>query len=113
MNYFVFNPLPIPRPPQGSSLRDRVIVASARLAVGDDDRFAEWGAAVGVRPSPLAADEKDDLIHQLDAAVALLYGLSERDLAHVFETFHVGWDYQARLDATLRQYRAFAARGGA
>ncbi|MGH7665001.1 MAG: Eco57I restriction-modification methylase domain-containing protein [Gemmatimonadaceae bacterium] len=108
LTYFVFNPLPIPRPPQGSALRDRVIALSSRLAVADDDRFEEWGAAVGVTPSPLAEDEKDDLIHQLDAAVAHLYGVSGRDVAHIFETFHVGWDYQARLDATLRHFRALS-----
>lgn len=112
LNYFVFNPLPIPRPPQGSPLRQRVIALASRLAVANDDRFEEWGAAVGVTPSPLAEAEKEDLIHELDAAVAHLYGLSERDLAHIFETFHVGWDYQTRLDATLRHFRTLAGGAG-
>ncbi len=45
--------------------------------------------------------EKDDLIAELDAAVALLYGLDEADVRVIFETFHVGWDYEPRLDAVL------------
>ena len=93
-----------------SPLRSRVIALSSRLAVADDDRFEEWGAAVGVQPSPLASDEKDELIHELDAAVAHLYGLDERDLVHIFETFHVGWDFQDRLDATLAHFRRLARR---
>ena len=46
------------------------------------------------------------MIHELDAAVAHLYGLNEPQLVHVFETFHEGWAYQDRLDATLKHYRA-------
>ena len=33
---------------------------------------------------PLAEDEKQDLIHQLDAIVARCYGLTERQLVHIF-----------------------------
>ena len=34
------------------------------------------------------------MIHELDAVVAHLYGLSEPQLFHIFKTFHEGWDYQ-------------------
>jgi hypothetical protein len=47
---------------------------------------------------------KSALTAELDALVALLYGLSEAQTTHVFETFHVGWDYQPRLDAVLEHY---------
>ena len=49
-------------------------------------------------------------IHELDAVVALLYGLDEKQLVHVFETFHEGWDCQDRLDATLKPFHAWRAR---
>ena len=52
----------------------------------------------------LAADEKEDMIHELDAVAARLYGLSEAQLVHVFETFHEGWDFAARLDGVLRRF---------
>ncbi len=71
-----------------------------------DGRFTAWAEAVGVECGPLVADEKEDMIHELDAVVAHLYGLSEAQLVHIFETFHEGWDYQDRLDATLRHFGA-------
>ena len=106
MNYFIFNPFPVPRPPMASPLRDRVITLSSRLAVQNDERFEKWGAAVGVEPAPLSEDEKEDHIHELDAAVAHLYGIVKKDLIHIFETFQVGWDYEERLRSVLKHFRA-------
>jgi hypothetical protein len=45
-------------------------------------------------------------IDMLDAVVAHLYGLTEKQLVHIFETFHEGWDYEPRLSAVLRHFRA-------
>ena len=52
----------------------------------------------------------DDMIAELDAVVAHLYGLSESHLTHIFETFHEGWEYQPRLKAVLAHYKAWAAK---
>jgi hypothetical protein len=101
VNFFIFNPFPIPRPPADHPLRRRAVELAGRLAC-PDDRFAAWAKEVGVACGPLATDEKEDMIHELDAVVAHLYGLSEKHLVHIFETFHEGWDYEARLRATLR-----------
>ena len=54
-------------------------------------------------------DEKLDMIHELDAVVARLYGLTEAQLALIFETFHEGWEYQERLDGVLRHFRRWRA----
>jgi hypothetical protein len=109
VNYFVFNPLPVPRPNRTDMRWQRTVALAGRLAC-PDDRFATWAESVGVESGPLAADEKDDMIHELDAVVALLYGLSERQLVHVFETFHEGWDYDARLRTTLAHFRTWKRR---
>jgi hypothetical protein len=58
-----------------------------------------------VDSGPLGADDKDDKVHELDALVARLYGLTEGQLTHIFETFHQGWDHEERLRATLRHFR--------
>ena len=50
------------------------------------------------------------MIHELDAIVAHLYGLSEKHLTHIFETFHEGWDYDARLKSTLAHFRQLKKR---
>ena len=86
-----------------------MIQLAGRLAA-PDERFAEWAASVGVACGPLADAEKQDHIHELDALVAHLYGLSEKHLVHVFATFHEGWDHGERLSATLRHYRAWQGK---
>ena len=105
VNYFVFNPFPVPRPDRTDRNWQRVVQLAGRLAC-PDDRFAEWAEKVGVECGPLGADEKNDMIHRLDAVVAHLYGLDEHQLVHIFETFHEGWDYGNRLDAVLHHYRS-------
>lgn len=109
VNYFVFNPLPIPRPNRNDNRWQRVVALAGRLAC-PDERFTSWAESVDVACGPLAAEEKEDMIHELDAVVAHLYGLDEPQLIHVFETFHEGWDYAARLDGVLQHYRAWSAR---
>lgn len=102
--FYVLNPFPVPRPPFGDAFRKRVVSLAGRLAA-PDHRFAKWAEAVGVDHGPLEADQKDDMIQELDAVVARLYGLSEAHLTHVFETFHEGWDYEERMRGTLKHYR--------
>ena len=109
LNYFILNPFPIPRPKCDNLLWRRVVSLAGRLAC-PDERFAMWADAVGVEWGPQTVGEKDDMIHELDALVAHLYELSESQLIHIFETFHEGWDYQARLDGVLSHFRAWRSR---
>ena len=105
LNYHILYAFPIPRPVRDHGLRRRIEELSGRLAAVDD-RYTHWAAAVGV-PIGSVSDpaEKADMIAELDAAVSLLYGLEEADVRHIFETFHVGWDYTSRLDAVLAHFR--------
>ncbi|WP_276941586.1 MULTISPECIES: Eco57I restriction-modification methylase domain-containing protein [Ferrimicrobium] len=106
----ILNPMPIPRPQKDDPLRTRVIEIAGRLAAVDD-RFETWARTVGVPfGSVNSQSEKDDLIAELDAVVALLYGLSETQIRQIFATFHVGWSYEARLQATLEQLERWKAR---
>jgi hypothetical protein len=107
LNYFIFNPLPIPRPPRTDLLWTRIVALAGRLA-SPDERFAEWAEKVGVECGPLPPDERQDMIDELDAVVAHLYGLSEPQLTHIFETFHEGWDYEERLRAVLKHFRKWS-----
>lgn len=103
LNYFIINPFPIPRPDRNDVRWKRVVELAGRLAC-PDIRFAEWAQTVGVVYGPLNNDEKADMIHELDALVAHLYGLSETQLVHIFET-HGGFEYQIRLDSVLKQFQ--------
>ena len=46
---------------------------------------------------------------QPDRHAALRF-LAQAQLIHIFETFHEGWDYRARLDGVLRHFRARSDR---
>jgi len=109
LNFFVFNPFPMPRPEGSSSLRARVVHLAGRLAC-PDERFITWAQSVGVECGPLEAEEKKDMIQELDAVVSHLYGLSQKQLIHIFETFHEGWNYQERLEATLSHYDKWSGK---
>jgi hypothetical protein len=102
----VFNSLPIPRPLRTSPLWQRTVALAGRLAA-PDKRFAQWAKAVGVGYGKLHPDEKQDMVHELDALVAHLYGLNARQLRVIFETFHEGWDYEDDLRVTLRHFAAW------
>ena len=109
LNFFILNPFPIPRPDRDSVLWQRVVQLAGRLAC-PDERFSTWADAIGVEYGSLMDDEKEDMIHELDAVVAHLYGLSESQLVHIYETFHEGWDYQTRLDGVLRHFHAWRGK---
>ena len=102
----VLNNFPIPRPSQiEEAIENRVIQLAGRLAAVDD-RFDGWAAEVGV-PVGSVTDEdiKHDLVCELDAWVAHLYGLDESDLAVIYESFHEGADYSKRHAAVLEHFR--------
>ena len=109
VDFYVFNPLPVPRPDRENPFWQRVVKLAGRLAC-PDDRFAAWAETVGVECGPLGTDEKEDMIHELDAMVSHLYGLKESQVVHIFENFHEGWDYEERLRRVLRHYRAWKNR---
>ena len=109
LNYFILNPFPIPRPERENSYGQRAVELAGRLAC-PDERFAAWAETVGVECGPLASDEKEDMIHELDAVVSHLYGLNESQVVHIFQTFHEGWDNEARLNGVRRHFRAWKNR---
>jgi hypothetical protein len=109
MSYGLLNAFPVPRPHEADSCRQRVIAIAGRLAAVDA-RYANWAEKVSV-PVGSVTDEatKDDLIAELNALVAHLYGLGRSDVEHIFATFHRGWDYQSRLALVLAHYDRWAA----
>jgi hypothetical protein len=119
LNFFILNPFPIPRPKREHPFWQRTVALAGRLAAVDD-RYAAWAKAVGVECGPLQPEKKDAMICELDAVAAHLYGLEEKHLVHIFETFHEGWgpgrtcdhptlgDYDMRLKTTMEYYRRWA-----
>ncbi len=110
LSFTLLNSFPIPdKDPESDPIASRVVEIAGRLAAADD-RFAEWAAEVGVPVGSVTdEDTKDDLIHELDACVAHLYGLDESDLAVIYDTFHEKTDYSQRHAAVLRHFRRWSA----
>jgi hypothetical protein len=104
-----FNCLPIPATKPGTREWKRAVFLAGRLAACDG-RFSNWAEEIGVSYGPLQSNDKDTMIAELDAVVAHLYGLSEQQLRHIFETFHEGWDYKGRLNAVLKHFRSWGNR---
>lgn len=106
LNFHILNNLPIP----DSDINDnpvaaRVVEIAGRLAAVDE-RYADWAVGVGIEVGSVHDEAtKQDLICELDACVAHLYGLDECDLTVVYETFHEGADYSERHAAVLEHFR--------
>ena len=102
MNHFL-NAFPIPEMTE-SEATDRIVFLSGSLAA-ENPEFEDWAAAVGVPVGTLKEEgERNEAIYELDALVALAYGLDREQVEHIFETFHRGWDYQPRLTRVLEFY---------
>ena len=106
LTFHILNNFPIPAADVDSDpVAVRVVEIAGRLAAVDD-RYDDWAAAVGVPVGSVGDDAaKYDLVCELDACVAVLYGLDESDLGVVYETFHKGADYSARHEAVLGHFR--------
>lgn len=103
-NFYVMKSLPIARYESSSPLAKRIARVAGRLAAADG-RFSEWAAQVGVEVGTAKEESvRSGLIAELDALVSLAYGLSEKQVRHIFATFRRGWDYHERLDAVLEHY---------
>jgi hypothetical protein len=109
VTYFILNAFPIPRPQRTDPLWLRIVALAGRLAA-NDKRLSGWAQTVGVECGGLEEDEKGDMIQELDAVSAHLYGLSEKHVIHIFETFHEGWDYGERLRGVLKHYQDWSRK---
>ncbi|MDZ7788116.1 MAG: hypothetical protein U5K73_08375 [Halofilum sp. (in: g-proteobacteria)] len=103
LNLHILNAFPIPRPDHDHPLRQVVVDTAGRLAAVDE-RYSDWAGRVGVPVGSVRPDEKDTYLARLDAAVALLYGLTRDELHTLYMTFHEGWDSTAWEQAVLREY---------
>ncbi len=105
LNFFIFNALPVPDADPGHPITQRVVEISGRLAA-IDGRYTEWAEEVGVSIGTLQEEpERSDAIAELDACVALLYGLDENDLRIIYSTFHERTDYSERHATVLAHFR--------
>jgi hypothetical protein len=101
VSFHVMRGLPLPLIDRSDERRQRIIEVAGRLAA-PDDRYSEWASEVGIGIGTVTNEvEREDLVAELDALVAHIYGLTREHLQHIFSSFHRGWAYQPRLTAAL------------
>jgi CRISPR/Cas system CSM-associated protein Csm2 small subunit len=67
-----------------------------------DSRFKDWATSLGREISEQIENEiKDELLAELDALVAHLFGLSENQLRYIYENFQRGTILSDRLEKAL------------
>ena len=106
LNFFILNPLPIPRPNRDNIYWQKIVEISGRLAC-PDERFRDWAEKVDVDYGPIIEEEKKEKIYEIDALVSHLYGLKEDEITHIYETFHSTWDYKNHLKKVLQYYKSY------
>jgi hypothetical protein len=103
LNFFILEALRVPALSDGDF--DAISRAAARLSCVDD-RFTDFAAEAGFEPSDLDADERSQLLVEIDARVARAWSLSADDLTVMFRDFTlhaVSAAYRERLLARLAE----------
>ena len=105
LTFDIFNSCPVPDFVPENDLHQHIVNLAGRLAAVDD-RYGEWAEQVGVEVASVKTEqEKADLIAELDAAVALLYGLDESDIQVIYDTFHKTIGHLPDINAVLSHHR--------
>ena len=93
-SFEILNRMPFPEKAFGKELGKKIVEISANLAnrAGDNE---EWFKSVSVPRFDI--DQLNSKVFELDALVAIAYGLSMEDLREIMETFHPGVDMSDRI----------------
>ena len=104
MTFEQLNQASVPDPGEGHPVRDRVTEIAGRLAAADD-RFDVWTKQIGAEAGTVGDGEREDMLVELDACVALLYGLDTDDVTVLYDTFGLLDQWNDRRDAVLSTMR--------
>jgi len=108
MRWEILNESPVPAFDLSDPRTGQLIQLAGRLAAVDD-RYASWAESVGVPVGSVTSQaDKDDLIAELDAVVAHLYGLNAEDLEVIWDTFHTTVDHLPSMDKVLAHHESWA-----
>ena len=103
MSFTLLNSFPAPAFDLNNPLQKKLVLLSARLAAVDK-RYATWAKSCGVEYGPLPEAKKREMLTELEALVAKLYGFDKVDVSLIYQTFHSGWDYRTELAAVLAHF---------
>ena len=105
LNFFILESLIVPHlDDEGFT---EIARAAARLSAADG-RYADFAAKTGVDYGPLAGQDRQQLIVEIDARVALAWELTNDDLRIMFDDFTTDAVPPAHRDAVTRRLRELA-----
>jgi hypothetical protein len=100
LNFHLLSSFPLPTR-EDSKRINKLIELSGQLAAVDSS-FDDWAKGAGVSVGNLLDKKaRDEAISEVDAIVALEYGLTKDNLTHIYSTFHRGWEDVERLKLVL------------
>ena len=104
LNFHIFNGLPIPNLHKSDVIYQRIISLVAALTQATNENN-DWVESLNTKFEKLKSDASKELAqYEIDALIAIAYGLDSSDITHVFKTFHKTWDYIPRLTQVLNFY---------
>lgn len=105
MNLFFVRAFPVPKFDEREVI-SRIMDIAAQLTC-TSEIFTEWATKVGKNIRKLSEAEKESAIIELDAFVAIAYGLDRKQVIRVMETFHETWDFKSHLERVLMVFDRF------
>lgn len=110
LNFHILKGLPVPFTAFETPIGKRIVEISGSLAA-KDERFSVWASEIGERVVEHVSETvRNDLISELDALVAIAYGLDQIDITHIFETFHPSWNHISRLKSVLEHFDSWTGQ---
>jgi len=104
----LLKPMPIPVFDIQNEKVLRLIELSAKLSY-QDKKYSKWISEIGNSFEIFkSSDDISEDISEIDAIVSILYGLSSKQVEHIFENFHRGWNYTERLDIVKHFYKEWS-----
>jgi hypothetical protein len=104
VNFHIFNGLPIPIFEKNDNKYERIVSLVAGLTSINSDHNV-WLDSLGIDFNKIESEEDRFAAQsEIDALVAIGYGLNEVEVGHIFRTFHKTWDYRSRLEKVLNYF---------
>ena len=108
MNFFILNALPVPMNSPADPLGLRASRLAARLAASDE-RYKGFADECGVAFGALSTQERDNTIADLDAIIAVMYGLSSEEVEIILRDFTFDAVPDSRRNAIRAKFAEYAS----
>jgi len=78
VSFYLLRGLPVPRSSDNTGLTERLVHLSGTLAASGE-RYADWAGSVGVDHTPIAEEQRQEMIHEVDAVPSASVSSGRRD----------------------------------